>query len=81
MDLLKCETLAKADPWLAYRCAFEDFSEKARQVQSLTVQPDFDHAAMRAALLDLEKALAEYRNSRDAVVEQLLPPPHRVVAA
>jgi hypothetical protein len=81
MDLRKSETLAKADTWLAYRSAFEDYSQKARQVQSLTGQSDLDHATMQAALLELEKALAQYRNSRDAVVQRLLPIPQRVAAA
>jgi hypothetical protein len=81
MDLRKSETLAKADTWLAYRCAFEDFSQKAREVQALIGQPDLDHEAMQAALLELDKALAQYRNSRDVVVQQLLPPPQRVAAA
>jgi hypothetical protein len=81
MDLRKSEPLAKADTWLAYRYAFEDYSEKARRVQSLNCQQDLDHAMMQAALLELERALAQYRNSRDAVVQQLLPIPPRVAAA
>jgi hypothetical protein len=81
MDLRKREPLAKADTWLAYRCAFEDYSEKARRVQSLNSQPDPDYALMQTALLELEKALAEYRNSRDVVVQPLLPAPCRVAAA
>jgi hypothetical protein len=81
MDLRKSETLAKADTWLAYRCAFEDYSQKARELQALTGQPDLDHGALQAALLALDEALAQYRNSRDAVVQQLLPAPRRVAAA
>ena len=81
MDLRQSEPLAKADTWRAYRCAFEDFSEKARRVQSLSSELDLDHATMQSALLELEDACSAYRNSRDAVVQQLIPQPRRVAAA
>jgi hypothetical protein len=57
-----------------YRSAFEDFSRKAQQVQSLTERPTGDRNAFETALLELEKAHLEYNHARDALVRSLLPP-------
>jgi hypothetical protein len=73
MDPIQSESLAKADTWRAYRCAFEDFSDKVRKVQSLTGQPNSDQAAMEAALLELEKARKSYSSARDAVARHVQP--------
>lgn len=56
-----------------YRSAFEDFSRKAQQVQSLTEHPTGDRKAFEAALLELEKAHLAYNSARDAFVRTLLP--------
>jgi hypothetical protein len=56
-----------------YRSAFEDFSRKAQQVQSLTGHPTGDRNAFETALLELEKAHLEYNHARDALVRSLLP--------
>lgn len=57
-----------------YRSAFEDFSRKAQQVQSLTEHPTGDRKAFESALLELEKAHLAYNDARDALVRSLLPP-------
>jgi|SRR5665213_519807 len=56
-----------------YRSAFEDFSRKAQQVQSLTEHPTGDRKAFETALLELEKAHLAYNGARDALVRSLLP--------
>jgi hypothetical protein len=73
MDPIRSESLAKVQTWRAYRRAFEDFSDKVRQVQSLTGQTDPDRAAIEAALLDLEKTRKAYSCARDAVAQTLQP--------
>src|ERR1700689_4958334 len=73
MDPMQSESLAKADTWRAYRCAFEDFSDKVRHIQALTGQPDSDQAAIEAALLELEKARKVYSGARDALAQRLQP--------
>jgi hypothetical protein len=65
-----------------YRSAFEDFSRKAQQVQSLTEHPTGDRNSFETALLELEKAHLAYNHARDALVRSLLPasvpsPPHQ----
>jgi hypothetical protein len=56
-----------------YRSAFEDFSRKAQQVQSLTKHPTGDRNAFETTLLELEKAHLAYNHARDALVRSLLP--------
>lgn len=56
-----------------YRCAFEEFSQKAQHVQFLTEHPTGDQKAFEAALLELEKAHLAYKEARDAFVASLLP--------
>ncbi len=58
-----------------YRSAFEDFSRKAQQVQSLTEHPTGDRKAFETALLELERAHLAYNDARDALVRSLLPGP------
>ncbi|MGP0071093.1 MAG: DUF2934 domain-containing protein [Bryobacteraceae bacterium] len=60
-----------------YRSAFEDFSRKAQRVQLLTEQPTGDREAFETALLELEKAHLAYNDARDALVNSLLPSPHK----
>ena len=62
-----------------YRSAFEDFSRKAQQVQSLTEHPTGDRKAFETALLELEKAHLAYNDARDALVRSLLPARCRAV--
>ncbi len=63
----------RAHAFAGYRHAFEEFSRKARCVQSLTDHPHPDRAAIDRALLELEQARVKYNNARDALVRQLLP--------
>lgn len=56
-----------------YRSAFEDFSRKAQQVQSLTENPSGDRESFETALFELEKAHLAYNSARDALVRSLLP--------
>src|SRR5271157_380103 len=65
-----------------YRSAFEDFSRKAQQVQSLTEHPTGDREAFETALFELERAHLAYNDARDALIRSLLPssapvPPQR----
>jgi hypothetical protein len=73
MDPMRSESLVKVDTWRAYRCAFEDFSDKVRHIQSLTDQSGSNQAAIEAALLELEKARKAYSSARDAVAQHLQP--------
>jgi hypothetical protein len=58
----------------AYRSAFEEFSARVRDLQCLREQTHLDQRALDAALVELEKAGMAYRESRDALALQLLPP-------
>jgi hypothetical protein len=73
MDPIQSESLVKENTRRAYRCAFEDFSDKVRKVQSLTGRPDSDQGAIEGALLELEQARKAYSSARDAVARQLQP--------
>ena len=72
MDATRHEITSKADVWRGYRRAFADFSQKARQIQSLTTCANSDQGAIDAALLELEKARQEYSRRRDALARDLL---------
>ncbi len=72
MSQVQSPALAKADVWRAYRAAFEDFSQRVKQVQSLIAKSNPNRAAIDAALLELEKARVVYNGFRDAVAVQLL---------
>ena len=54
-----------------YRSSFEDFSIKARRVQSLVGGPNSQE--METALLEMERARLAYAGARDALARQLLP--------
>src|SRR5580658_4432490 len=56
-----------------YRLAFEDFSRKAQQVQSLSKHANSDQTAFEAALVELERAHLAYDDARDALVRAMLP--------
>jgi hypothetical protein len=56
-----------------YRSAFEDFSSRAQEVQSLTEYPTGNRNEFETALLELEKAHLAYNHARDALVRSLLP--------
>lgn len=57
---------------MEYRSAFEEFSQKARRVQSLTEHPTGDRSAFESALLELERAHLAYDRARDSLVNSLL---------
>lgn len=61
------------DAEIQYRRAFEDFSDRVRNVQKLAVLANPDQRSMEAALVELEKARVVYDTSRDAWVQYLLP--------
>jgi len=58
---------------VTYRAAFEDFSRKAKRVQSLAERQDDDRKAFETALVEMEKAHMAYKEARDALVRWLLP--------
>ena len=55
-----------------YRSAFEEFARQVRQAQALMEASNPDWQAIDAALLDLEKARANYNQHRDILARQLL---------
>jgi len=55
-----------------YILAFQEYSERAHRLQSLTEQPHHDQAAIDKALLDLEKARLTHNACRDALANALL---------
>ncbi len=57
---------------VAYRKAFQVFSEKAQQVQALTALSGQDPKVVEAALVELQRAHNTYQECRDAWVKQLL---------
>ena len=58
--------------WHEYRLAFGHFSEMARTVQKLRAESTPDTGRIEAALLDLERARAQYSKRRDALAYSLL---------
>ena len=70
-NLAQRDSLAKADLWLAYRSAFDDFAQAARKVQDLIANPGLGGPAVDAALLALEKARRVYGKRRDALAHHL----------
>jgi Protein of unknown function (DUF2934) len=57
----------------AYECAFQEFSDRVRGLQCLTLHPSPDAATIYVALLELEKAHWVYDRCRDALAVELLP--------
>ena len=57
----------KAELWQAYGEAFHEFALRAEQLQSLTTSGTADRASLENALLALERARAQYHQSRDAM--------------
>ena len=71
MATMQYELLPKASLWPEYRRAFQDFSKRVRQIQSLaSLNPDPDE--LNAASAELERARAAYNRRRDALTQQLL---------
>jgi hypothetical protein len=64
---------AATDVQQAYQRAFQEFSDRARALQWLTLHPNPDAAAISVALLELEKAHWLYDRCRDALAVELLP--------
>ena len=64
-----------SEVWAAYDAAFQDFSEKVRNLQRLTDQPAASPAEIEAAVLAVEKARMAYSRARDAAAELLLDSP------
>jgi hypothetical protein len=61
----------------AYERAFQEFSNRVRDLQRLTSHPSPDAATINVALLELEKARWVYDRWRDARALELLPAPMR----
>src|SRR5260370_29677039 len=64
---------AATDLQQAYERAFQEFSDRVRALQCLTLHPSPDAAAINVALLELEKAHWVYDRCRDALAVELLP--------
>ena len=64
---------AATDVQQAYERAFQEFSDRARALQCLTLHPSPNAAAINLALLELEKAHWVYDRCRDALAVELLP--------
>ena len=56
-----------------YERAFQEFSDRVRALQCLTLHPSPDAAAITVALLELEKAHWVYDRCRDELAVELLP--------
>jgi hypothetical protein len=61
----------KTEAWGAYRSAFDQYTQTAREVRRLVESSDQNGISI--ALLELEKARAEYDARRDALADCLLP--------
>ena len=64
---------AATDVQQTYERAFQEFSDRVRALQCLTLHPSPDAAAINLALLELEKAHWVYDRYRDALAVELLP--------
>jgi hypothetical protein len=64
---------AATDVQQAYERAFQEFSDRVRDLQRLTLHPSLDAADINVALLELEKAHWVYDRCRDALAVELLP--------
>lgn len=71
--------IAMTDVQRDYELAFVEFSQRVREVQRLTRIPNVDQSIVEAALVELERARAEYDRCRDAVARELLPEPQREI--
>lgn len=64
--------MPKSKSWLDYHAAFENFSGKVRQLQTLAAQEKIDRAEMETSLLEVEHARLAYSGCRDALARELL---------
>ena len=64
----------KASLWTEYRRSFAEFSERVRNLQSLTACANPDPEALATASYELEQARVMYLCRREALVQQLLRP-------
>ena len=71
------QSITKVEAGRAYQRAFHAFSERVRVLQALTNDPHPNRAAIKAALVEVEKARVIYDNCRDALAEYLLPAAYR----
>ena len=62
----------KASLWTEYRHSFAEFSEKVRQLQSLTARVNPDPEVLTMAAREVQQAREFYRGRRDALIQQLL---------
>ena len=71
MATLECETAPATRLWPEYRRAFDEFSRKARHLQTLqSLNPATETLSL--ATLELEQARIAYNFRRDALVQQFL---------
>jgi hypothetical protein len=59
--------------WQRYRQAFENFREKVRNVQNLTLLKDRNQVTIDAAVLEMEIAKEGYNSARDALFSEMVP--------
>jgi hypothetical protein len=57
---------------VAYRRAFQVFSEKAQQAQALTARSGQDPEVVETALIEMQRAHLAYEKARDVWVKHLL---------
>jgi hypothetical protein len=67
------QSITRVEAWRAYQRAFHEFSERVRDLQTLTTDPHPNRDAIQVALVEVEKARAIYDGYRDALARQLLP--------
>src|SRR5512132_2827767 len=72
-SLFRLMGMDHVDVWQAYRAAFDEFSQKVRQVQLLAAHPGVEQQAIDQALLELETAHVLYNVTRAALAEQYHP--------
>lgn len=61
-----------AQSWRAYRIAFRNLAQRAREVQVLVGRQGLERDMVEALLLDMEKAHVAYKAARDRLAQELL---------
>jgi hypothetical protein len=59
--------------WQRYRQAFQNYREKVRNVQNLTLLEDRNQATIDAVVLEMEIAKEDYSSARDALFSEMVP--------
>jgi len=59
--------------WHRYRQAFQNYREKVRNVQNLTLLEDRNQATIDGVVLEMEIAKEDYSSARDALFSEMVP--------